>query len=347
MKYIKNSEEFSINEELEIGWKEIIIALGIIYGLNYYFDTDKLSSEEIDKVIYDINNKPSLKDDTYIKIVKEELIRDIMSTNNMDKTTKDKVISAIRNIKFISVSPETMKMIGGESSMACYFRRFSKVGNSVAVIIIDKNRLSHLGSKSTIIHELRHLVDDVMAGDSFDNEDYSEFINIVDILDKDIILQTELGKKKLHDKIDLYSEILVEFAIKEKIGDIKKPEVKKLAIDAKQNFKDEFIEMLSDSDDMEYLTSPGEIYVRFHGLKRWMIKNGYLEDINDLITQEKIIEVLRDRKLLDETLKHKLDFFELLFYLDVDVTGKTKSDLTKANSIVANYTDYLSTKRDT
>jgi hypothetical protein len=27
--------------------------------------------------------------------------------------------------------------------------------------------------------------------------------------------------------------------------------------------------------------------------------------------------------------------------MDVDFTGKTKSDMTKANSIVANYTDYI------
>jgi len=35
----------------------------------------------------------------------------------------------------------------------------------------------------------------------------------------------------------------------------------------------------------------------------------------------------------------------LLFYMNIDFTGKTKSDMTKANSIVANYRDYISNER--
>ena len=91
---------------------------------------------------------------------------------------------------------------------------------------------------------------------------------------------------------------------------------------------------------MDYLTSSAEIYARFHGLKRWMIKNGYLKDINSEITQDIIINMMQDKRFLNPRIIDK-DFFQILFYMDVDFTGKTKSDMTKANSIVTNYTDYL------
>jgi hypothetical protein len=99
--------------------------------------------------------------------------------------------------------------------------------------------------------------------------------------------------------------------------------------------------MFDNKEDTKYLTSPAEVYVRFHGLKRWMIKNGYLKDMNDLITQEKIIQVLGDERIIREHGPYDLDFIEFLFYLDVDFTGKEPHDLKKVNSIVANYTDYL------
>jgi hypothetical protein len=99
--------------------------------------------------------------------------------------------------------------------------------------------------------------------------------------------------------------------------------------------------MFNNKKDREYLTSPSEVYVRFHGLKRWMIKNGYLKDMNDEITQDKIIQVLNNVDLVKDVNKYDLDFMEFLFYLDVDFTGKVPHDLKKVNSIVANYTDYL------
>ena len=72
-----------------------------------------------------------------------------------------------------------------------------------------------------------------------------------------------------------------------------------------------------------------------------MIKNGYLKDMNDLITQDKIIKVLNDEKLIHEYNKNNLDFYKFLFFLDVDFSGKVPHDMKKVNSIVANYTDYM------
>lgn len=345
MKYIKSKEDYLINEKIEISWKELIIGLGIIYGINHYFGEERLphmSGKEIDKTIYDINNAPSKEEDIFIKKIREDLISDIEETNNLDSIKKKRVISVIKNIKFVCVDTRTMQIIGEDKGvMACYFRHFNEKMQQVSAIIVDRKRLSSLGASSIIIHELRHLVDDVLAGESFDSEDYSEFANIVDILDKDIVLGTPIGKKRLKQKIDFYSKNLVELAIGGKVEDIKSEKGRKEVKDVEEEFRNNFLGMFDDEKTTKYLTSPAEVYVRFHGLKRWMIKNGYLKDMNDIITQEKIIQILSDKKLLIEHNKYDLDFFEFLFYLDVDFTGKEPHDLKKVNSIVANYTDYL------
>ena len=116
------------------------------------------------------------------------------------------------------------------------------------------------------------------------------------------------------------------------------PEVKQDIKDIKEDY---FDIIYLNKKNMDYLKSSSEIYVRFHGLKRWMIQNGYLMDMNDVITQEKIIQILSDTKIITTANKYNLDFVELLFYLDVDFTGKELHDFKKVNSIVANYTDYL------
>ena len=340
MKYIKTVNEYdSVNEELNISWRQLLIGIGIMCTLRYYLKDTKITTKQTDKIIYDISNKPTTKEGVLITKFKQNLIDDILSTKQLDTIKKDLIVSKIKEIRFVCVDTETMEFIGGEKGvMACYIRHFDERGNKVKAIIVDKQRLNSLGSEQVVNHELRHLVDDIMSDKDVS---YSEFTNIVDILDKDIVLQNDKGKKKLQGKIDFYSKQLVEMAIKTKISDIKNPEGKKVALDAIDSFKDQFQSMFDDKHTADYLTSPAEVYVRFHGLKRWMIQNGYLTDMNDTITQEKIIQILSDTRILTTAGKYNLDFIELLFYLDVDFTGKETHDFKKVNSIVANYTDYI------
>lgn len=340
MKYIKTINDYdNVNEELNISWRQLLIGIGIMCTLRYYLKDSKITTKQSDKIIYDISNRPTAKEEVLISKFKQDLVNDILSTNKLDTITKDLIISKIKEIRFVCVDTETMEFIGGEKGvMACYIRHFDERGNKVKAIIVDKQQLNALGSEQVVIHELRHLVDDIMSDKDVP---YSEFTNIVDILDKDIVLQNDKGKKRLQKKIDFYSKELVEIAIKTKISDIKNPEGKKVALDAVDNFKEEFQTMFDDKHTADYLTSPAEVYVRFHGLKRWMIQNGYLTDMNDVITQDKIIQILADTRILTTGSKLNLDFVELLFYLDVDFTGKELHDMSKANSIVVNYTDYI------
>jgi len=351
MKHIKSSEEL-LNEknEVEVTWKQLIVGLAIAIGINHYFGKKTLphmTGKEIDATINDINNQPSKSESAFIEKIRAELIKDIETTNNIDSIKKQKVISIVKDIKFVCVDSKTMEIIGeNEGTMACYFRHFNEKMQLVTAIIIDEKKLSSFAAPHIIIHELRHLVDDILGGDEFDSQDYSELTNIVDILDKDIVLGTPEGKKRLQEKIDFYSRKLVELAVDVKYEDVHDEEGKKVFKEAEDDFKNQFSGMFDDKKDTKYLTSPAEVYVRFHGLKKWMIKNGYLKDMNDKITQEKIIQVLNNKNLVRDINKYNLDFFEFLFYLDVDFTGKTPRDFKKVNSIVANYTDYLSNKRN-
>ena len=215
MKYIKTVNEYdSVNEELNISWRQLLIGIGIMCTLRYYLKDTKITTEQTDKIIYDISNKPTTKEEVLITKFKQDLIDDILSTNQLDSIKKDLIMSKIKDIKFVCVDTETMEFIGGEKGvMACYIRHFDERGNKVKAIVVDKQRLNSSGSEQVVNHELRHLVDDIMSNKDIS---YSEFTNIVDILDKDIVLQNDKGKKKLQSKIDFYSKQLVEIAIKTK-----------------------------------------------------------------------------------------------------------------------------------
>ena len=315
MKYFRY-DEMSKNEKI----KKLLLFIILFYILSHFG-----KEKSIEGIIYDLDNIPNKKENLIILKVKEDLVSDINLTKKIDSIRKIKIISIINNIKFISVDKEELETISNEKEiMACYFRHYNKRSEEVRFIIIDKDKLNSLGVNSVIIHELRHLVDDVLYDDI---DKYSEFINIENILDKDIVLRTPKGEKKLKEKIDIYTKLLVRITINSTND-------KKILSKVENEFKDELIKLFNDKRNNDYITSPEEIYVRFHGLKKWMVKKGYLKDINDEITQDKIIKVLNDKSIIEEHNKYNLDFFELLFYLDFDFSGKTKKDMTKINSIV-------------
>ena len=338
MKYIKSSEEYSINEELElkIGWKQIIIGLCIFAAYKHYFpDRKKITLGEMNRIVADVDNKPTGKEKAAIDDIKNSLIVDIKQDNKISDDKKENLIRGISTIPFIMVDSDTIELItGNENTLGCYFGYMDSFRNKmVTVILVDRERIK-LGVhfNETILHELRHLVDYLLVNGK---EEYSELSNIVDMLDKDIVLRNKEGEKKLRNKINDYVDIMVKNTVDPE--DLGSSRVKELS----DTLKDEYFDAIFlDKGKMDYLTSSSEIYARFHGLKRWMIKNGYLKDINSEITQDIIINMMQNKQFFDPEIINR-DFFQLLFYMDVDFTGKTKSDMTKANSIVANYTDYL------
>ena len=338
MKYIKTIDDYSINEELnlKISWKQIIIGLCIFAAYKHYFpDKKKLTLGEMNRIISDIDSKPTVQEKSIIDKIKNSLIADINQETGISEDKKKKLLNGINTIPFIMVDTETITYItDNENTLGCYFGYMDKVRNKlVTVILVDRSIVKGgVGFSETLLHELRHLVDDLLTDG---RKDYSELSNIVDMLDKDIVLRNKEGEKKLRNKVNDYIDIMVKSTVNP--NDLDSPRVKELS----DKLKDEYFDVIFlDKGKMDYLTSSAEIYARFHGLKRWMIKNGYLKDINSEITQDIIINMVKDKRFLNPRIIDK-DFFQILFYMDVDFTGKTKSDMTKANSIVTNYTDYL------
>ncbi len=347
MKYIKKVDEYSINEELKIkmNWRGFLLGICIIATYRYYSSLHKekknITLSEMNQIIADVDNKPDEREKSAINKIKNSLISDLKQDNRISDDERKKLINAINSIPFVLVDSETIELITGKrTTLGCYFGYMDTVRNKVVtIILVDKERVK-LGVHfdETILHELRHLVDDVLSPDI--KNSYSEISNIVEILDKDIVMRNEEGKRKLKEKVNFYANKVAYNLLNDK-SRINTPKIKE---DIKDFAKDYYNIIYLDEKTMNYLTSPDEVYARFHGLKRWMIKNGFLRDMNDQITQELIIRMLSDEKMSDENIIKK-DFFQLLFYMNIDFTGKTKSDMTKANSIVANYRDYISNER--
>ncbi len=341
MKYIRNIDNYSINEELDlkIGWKQIIIGLCIFATYKHYFPNKKdITLGEMNSIVSDIDSKPMIKEKNAIDVIKNSLVLDIKQDNKIPTDKKKKLIEGIYNIPFVMVDTETITLITGKETLGCYFGYMDSVRNKMVTMILVNRESVKLGVdfNETILHELRHLVDDLLVDG---RKEYSELSNIIDILDKDIVLRNEEGERKLRNKVNDFVNIMV----KKKVGPekINLPEVKRLTKDIKEDY---FKVIFLDKKDMDYLTSSSEIYVRFHGLKRWMIEKGYLKDMNSEITQDIIVKIMQSEDFYDINTAKK-DFFQLLFYMDVDFTGKTRSDVSKLNSIVVNYKDYISNEK--
>jgi hypothetical protein len=337
MKYIKTVDEYSINEELEfkMSWRGFLLGICIVAAYRHYFPAKKnLTLGEMNRIVADVDNKPTLKEKIAIDAIKNSLISDLKQDKKISDDERKKLIDGINTIPFVLVDTDTIQLITGRDALGCYFGYLDNFKNLMTVILVDRERIK-LGVHfdETILHELRHLVDDLLVDG---RKEYSELSNIVDILDKDIVLRNEAGERKIRKKINDYIDVMVK-----KTGRENDPKTQEIG----QRLKDQYFDIIFlDKDKMNYLTSSSEIYARFHGLKRWMIKNGYLRDMNSEITQDIIINMMKDKQFLNPKIIDK-DFFQLLFYMDVDFTGKTKSDVSKLNSIVTNYRDYISNEK--
>jgi hypothetical protein len=339
MKHIKSINEHEMINEGNITWKHLLIGLGVVYTLNTIKDeysNKPMTNSDISLVINSIDSKPMAFEEIYIEKVKKVLIDDINSTNKMSESNKIKSIDEVNSIKFICVDKETIYKVANDDVLGCYFKYIDN-GKLIKVIFLERGRFLDTekddnGISRTILHELRHLVDDLIGGS---NNSYSEMNNVVDILDQDIISNSEKGKIKLRENIRFY----VMESVKEKHGqvDFSSKRISKLV----EEYVDNILTKIGDEKYVLYITSPAEVYARFHGMKRWMIRHNYIENINSEIKQEHLIRLIKDPDFLNNT---TLDFYNLIFYLKVDLSGKTKSNMNKENSIVANYVDYINNR---
>lgn len=356
MKYIKGINDFdSVNEEINLkkvwsDYKGYMIALGLIYGISHYRDIKTLlgvdfRSDEISNVINDIKYRPEGDKKVLVDNIKTDLIAHVESLD-INEDRKKKVIEDIKNIK-ISILPKRYMNALRDKDMDAIGVHFPFVnyenGKIESAIVLngdffnynifsdDDKRLQ----RSTITHELWHMIDNSLAKTDKDKFlRYSDIMDLYKLLDKDIVTGTPEGKKKLEKKLDKFLDIREKFK-KNNVPNSRKKEILKNYI----------------MGNIEYMSSPSEVYARFHGLKQWLVDNGYMKSTNDSIKKEYLLKILETESLIDDTNEQRLDFFELIFFMKIDISDiEASSDddetIEYMNSIVANYKDFDKTKRD-
>lgn len=357
MKYLYTREEL-ITEKIEFKkWRNYVLGIGVAFAiLTYKLDQAKGEADkkqtELDirynnlmNIINDINNTPTESEKIYLDQVKSEIIEEIKSSNKINRIDKEKVLKEIQNIRIIITSHKNINSVTDRGSNACYLRYVDTDETEKKIILVSRDRLNT--NSVFVSHEIYHLVDNIL-GDK--KSYYSEISQIVDILDKDIITKTPAGIKKVEDKINFFIKNTKKNTKKSDTipNTIKTSKAKsKITEEEILKLRTEIVTSLKNLiyASKDYMIEPSEVYVRYHGMKRWLLKNGYIKSVNDTITKKIIIDLF-STDLLENLGNDEIDYFELLFFLNIDPTNEAESQdesetLKKMNSIATNYSDYV------
>lgn len=180
---------------------------------------------------------------------------------------------------------------------------FGSTRDGVACIILNKDALSSLNSKqlqNTITHEFFHYVDFLIGNDG------QEWSKVNEKTIELIINRSKLSKEDLFDRISL-------LMLKKHSNKIKD----KGTYETLYYFVDEVYY------NIEYYTSPDEVYARFQNLREFMFKKGYIDNINAYITKESLTKLLGDNKLLEEIDANK-DIIPLLMIIKFNTDDLNK-----------------------
>lgn len=345
------TQEEIINEKNAFtNWKNYVIALGLTVfiignGISNKIEEKKERLENIYLLVNDINYKPSNEQQKYLDRIRMEIINDIKINNRISESDKESVIAEINNIKIIIVSKDNLDKISDKDIAACYIAYSDANLVKQKVIFIDKTQI--IDSSITLKHELYHLVDNILGkGNGY----YSQITDIVSILDKDIITKTPLGIKKLEDKLNFF--ITRDRRTKAEIDSVRKASVNRIEKTTQSPERLAILKKVLINDfkaliysNTEYIIDPSEVYVRYNGLRQWLLKANYIKDINEPITKKIIIDIFSSNDIIEDIMSDRMDHFELLFFLNINPRIETQTEeetntLKKINSIVTNYSDY-------
>lgn len=354
MKHIKGISDFKVNEEVNFkklwsDYKGYLIAIGLIAGISNYRDIKTtmgvdFRDDEISNIINDIKYRPEGDKRVLVNNIKKDLIKHIENID-MSESRKDKVIKDINDIK-ISILPKRYMNALRDKDLDAIGVHFPYVnyenGKIESAIVLNGDFFNYnifsdndkRLQRATIIHELWHMIDNSLAKTDKDKFlRYSDIIDLYKLLDKDIVTRTPAGEKKLERKLDKFLGLRKKFN-KNNVTDTRKKEILK-----------EYI-----MGNIDYMSSPSEVYARFHGLKQWLVDNGYMKSTNDNIKKEYLLKILETESLIDDTNNQRLDFFELIFFMNIDIDDVNSLDdeetIKYMNSLVTNFRDFDKTKRD-
>lgn len=351
MKYIKKYE--IINEELNLNkWRNYIIGLSIGAGMLIYngikinaklAKSDKLYHNMIN-VINDINSVPTDKQKVYLDSIKNSIIQTTLDSDKLTKKQKDTVIKELKDIKIVMSSYKEINSFrkdGDMTAMASYLRYTDVDGSRKKVILVAEDILKK--NAISLSHEMFHLIDDILGKETY----YSKVIEITKLLDKDIIMKTPLGLKKVKNKVEFFITQTLKNPKNVKIKKTKEEHKKSkpLTKEEYEKLRNQIVKTLTNEvySNQEYMTSPAELYARYTGLKHFLLKNKIIKDINQPITKKMIVDLFSE-DLLSLISDDEIDFYNLIFFLNIDPTtdGETEEEtntLKKMNTI-ASYSRY-------
>lgn len=346
MIHIKSNDELILEKIDFKKWKYYVMGISLYAAIASYPNFRKAigMKSRIDDItmhnmINDIESEATSKQKILIDDIKKSIIEEVISNNKLDNNEKEKVVNAIEKIKIVMTSNKNINLISSKEGSVAFYMNYidiDKIQKKIIMVSEDSSTLS-------ITHEIYHLIDDILGNNT---SNYSEITEIINILDKDIVMKNSVGIKKLETKIDFFIEESLKQIKKDSINQNKhlSDEEIKIRVGKLKKIIIEDIKGIIYSDK-EYITSPSEIYVRFRGLKRWLLKEKFINNINEDITKKTIIDIFRNTKLFNNLEKGEIDHFELLFMLNLDITNEVESDediktLKRANSIVTRYSDY-------
>lgn len=95
----------------------------------------------MNRIVADVDNKPTLKEKFAIDAIKNSLISDLKQDKKISDDERKKLIDGINTIPFVLVDTDTIQLITGENSLGCYFGYLDNFKNLVTVILVDRERI--------------------------------------------------------------------------------------------------------------------------------------------------------------------------------------------------------------
>lgn len=288
MKYIREFNQYEQIDE-KITFQEIAMYFALLLA-SYNTYTVYNNYKEINK-LYTIANSASydgtIEQKHQIDSLKKNIIEQIRISPKFDKNIKPYILDSLQNvtIKFADPTGNLIKKRTG-----AFYMKLSNFENSLKnsiysplltinktsienIIIVNKKYENDGDLVNVLVHEIYHYVDMLLG----QKTTLSKELNLTQFIDKNV-------KNKNKDYISRKFMSIIGKDI-----DNISPKAQRL------------LKKLSNtvSDQNEYLTSSSEIFARWKTFKSYMVKKGYIKDMNSPVSTELFKEYISSNSNLE------------------------------------------------
>lgn len=299
----------------------ILFNISIYINNKYYTDIINEIRCETNPINSDMSNYPNKEQRILIDSVRSEFIKDIEISTKLNDNEKDILINGMLKIQ---VYVEDLKSKNGKyvNYEGIYINNpCVKHGNS-KYIVVDESIFKR-DYRYVLLHEFKHYVDNLLIYDDSTYSTWSEKYHIKRVLNQKILDDNYYSYYTLRDKIRHISKY-------SQLGNVYADSLPELNNKYKEILEDKLLLTMLRSKN--YITSNSEVYVRLYIMKKWLIDNGQMKNINEPITEDHIMYILLRNPIdLGVNVDTDIQFFELFFFLDIDI-NMDKAEITINNS---------------